>query len=229
MKKIYFLILLFCLHCKNPFDLNVIRKADGPDYILAEIDCNRSGLRIPVIEELVLADIFGGIGSIREAAKNHSSKIVLSSSYEGSLDFHLAYNLEENETYIFRNTIPVGLAYCIPKEKTFFYKLALYRNRLILWFNQYSQNDTYLYLGEGSFQEAELYCLKFSKNKKRKILPEVLLADFTRSNVYKYLNLIGKSSFWLSRGNYEYVYSDKNNGIQVESNDKEKKSIICAK
>lgn len=197
MQKFLFLSLFIYFNCTNPFEIKVIKEADAPDFLLSEIECNRSGLRIPLIEELVLADIFGALNSMRENAKKYHSKIVLSSSYEGALDFHLAYDLDKSETYIFRNTIPVGIGYCIDKEKTFFYKLAVYSNRLILWLNQYLRHYKYIYIGEGSFREAELLCHKFSQAGERSILPETSLLDFKSSDTYEFLNRIGKSSFWI--------------------------------
>ncbi|EMY62037.1 hypothetical protein [Leptospira terpstrae] len=73
-----FLPLFIYFNCTNPFEIKVIKEADAPDFLHSENKCNRSGLRILLIEELVLADIFGGLDSMRENAKKYHSKIVLS-------------------------------------------------------------------------------------------------------------------------------------------------------
>lgn len=212
--------------------MDVKKEAQGPDFLLSEIECQRSGYRLPVIEELIWSDFFGGMHSMHDGAKNYMSKIVLSSSREGILDFHLGYDLETHETYIFRNTIPVGIGFCIEKKKTLLYYLAEWNNQLISWLNRYFRDTKYMYLGEGTANEAELLCLKFSQVQRRTILSAEHIEDFKSTDTFYYLRKFGKSSYWVTTKNAKITYVDAEkvgDAVQVNSDiENQKKSIVCS-
>lgn len=229
--KFTFIPLFFLCNCSYFFSLDVKKEAQGPDFLLSEIECERSGYRIPVIEELIWSDFFGGMHSMHEGAKNYMTKIVLSSSREGILDFHLGYDLDTHETFIFRDTIPVGIGFCIEKKKTWLYYMAEWNNQLISWLNGYFRDTKYLYLGEGTANEAELLCLKFSQVQRRTILPKDQFADFKSSNTFYYLRKFGNTSYWVSTKNAKITYVDAEkvgDAAQVNTDiDHQKKSIVC--
>lgn len=230
--KYNFIAILFLFNCSYFFSLDVKKEAQGPDFLLSEIECERSGYRLPVIEELIWSDFFGGMHSMHEGAKNYMSKIVLSSSQEGILDFHLGYDLDTHETYIFRNTIPVGIGFCIEKKKTLLYYMADWSNQLISWLNRYFHATKYIYLGEGTAEEAELLCRKFSQIQRRTILPAEQFEDFKSTETFSYLRKFDKSSYWVSTKNAKITYIDINkvaDAIQDGTDPKDQqKSIICS-
>ncbi|MCW7464027.1 hypothetical protein [Leptospira limi] len=227
----YSLILLCFLNTCNLFDLEVKKEVGGTDFILAEIACNRHGYRLPNIEEILWADMFGGLKDLRTRMANLERYTILSSSREGRLDYHLGYILQTKETYIFKNTIPVGYGFCVQNKETIPFYFSIFSNRLLEYFSSNLNDTKFVYLGEGTYKEAGLWCEKMSHHLKRKVLPDSSIGTFKNTSLFKKLGKIGIDSFWLVDNTedifFHQVYYGVSDKIEIEEDFSQEKGIIC--
>ncbi|MCW7491028.1 hypothetical protein ND861_00035 [Leptospira sp. 2 VSF19] len=231
MKLLYLACFTYFFNCSHVFELEVKKEVGGTDYILAETACSRYGYRIPVIEELIWADVFGGLNEVRSKMTNIERYAILSSSREGILDFHLGYILQSRETYIFKNTVPVGYGFCIPNHKTIPYHYALISNRIIDYISSKFKKTQFSYIGKGTYKEAGLWCAKISHNEKRILISTDDIGTFRNSSLFKNLFKVGIESFWLIDKTEDFffhqVYYSFSDRIEVEEDINQEKGIIC--
>ncbi|TGL25342.1 hypothetical protein EHQ42_02130 [Leptospira levettii] len=231
MNRFYILFFVSFFNSCFLFDLEVKKEVGGTDYILAEISCSRYGYRLPIIEEILWADTFGGLKEIRSRMNHLERYAILSSSREGRLDFHLGYLLLTKDTYIFKNTIPVGYGFCVPNKKTVPYYYSIFSNFLLEYFSSNLNEIKFFYLGKGTYKQAGLWCAKVSHQNTRSLISESDTESFKNSSLFKTISNFGIDSFWLLDNTddifFHQVYYGDSHKIVIEEDLNQEKGIIC--